>query len=501
MNQALPSRTASETVSLAPFHTSSQDTTSVVLSAPRRKRLGLWVGTALVASSLFGCAGPRIRTEYTQAHAKPVPAERQARAVSEANQAPYQLAFRLGPGFLDAMTTAMFGDMVANPEGLKQKISSQREASGSTGGGGGGLLGGGGPFGGRLLERFGNGNLQLNPELEAKSVQVNFPENCNGCLRLRFVLEGSPGGGELRNIRIGGQVGIRGKIEATEQRGKPAISVGLDAIEGLDLQLPVALPGPFALIEQRVEQGLQEQLTQAIQSNQSETHRVIPLADKFQREGMALEGLGIYTRPSPNGELFVGINTTLNAAPSIRFDARSPALTNADWALTIGDDVVTALLRQAVQAGKIPSRYNTKGKPDPEGKVAMDFQGVHFTPKGFEITTRVWHLGWPAFWRDYTVFGGFDVDNGKIQPRIDQLKAGKGSGAAWLTWFAERRMNPDKMVSKLSNRMPDDMRLPVGDGLSASLIPTLFTPVDGGLMVSGQVKMMAKEDKDRSRQK
>lgn len=466
-----------------------------------RLRLGSRIPILLVLLGiplLTGCAGARIRATYDARMAEPETLERTARAPEQANQPPYQLAFRLGPGFLDKMTTAMFGDAIANPEGLKKKMSEGNSGGeGRSGGpfGGAPFGGGGGPLGG-LLGRIvgggggGGGGLNLNPQLTAKGVGVNFPAECPGCLRLRFDVEGGLGEGELRNLKMGGQITVAARLQSVEHKGQPALQVSLDTVDALDLQLPIALPGPLAMLETRVEEGLRDTLSTALANQKSQTQRTIALADKFKRDGMALEGLGIHTRPSPGGELFVGLNTTLNAAPSVRFDPKTPGLENADWALLVGDETVTAMLRQAVKAGKVPQRYNTKGKPDPEGKVALDLQAIHFTPEGFELKTRVYYLGWPAFWRDYTVFGNLTMEDGQLKPKVVDMVAGKGDGAAWLTFFVERRMNTEKAVGRMGKTFPSEMPLPIGEGKSARLTPVFVTPTLGALAVGGMVSVV-----------
>lgn len=476
-----------------------------------------------------GCAGPRIRAEFDSRLAQKQTLERTARPVQQANQEPYQLAFRIGPGFLDKTSTALFGDLMSDPEKLKAArgkasgaqnggAGTQEAGGGQIGGGQGGGLGflrgggeGGGPLqriaggllggGGGLLGGGGaGGELNLTPQFETKDVAVNFPAQCPGCLKLRFDLEGGVKSQELRGIKLGGQVTVAARIQATEQKGEPALELGIYGVDQLQLQLPIQLPGPFARLQEQLEEGMRDGLTQQIRANSSQTTRVIPLGKKFQAGGLTLEGLGVHTRPSPGGELFVGLNTTFNAAPSIRFRPEQSGLENADWGIVLSDSVVTAFLLKAVQDGKVPARYNTQGKPDPEGKVGLTFDRMRFTPQGFELDARVWYLGWPAFWRDYTIAGTLGLESGQLKPKLTEMRAGKGSGAAFLTVFAERRMNSERALTSMGKTFPQELPLPIGEGKVLKMLPVQVRPEAGALVITGSMEVGEKTGKEAGKE-
>lgn len=458
-----------------------------------------------------GCAGPRIRAEFDSRLAQKQTLERAARPVQQANQEPYQLAFRIGPSFLDKTSTALFGELMSDPEKLKaarNKTSgggAEGSRSSSEGGGFPGFLRGGGEGGGPL-QRFASGllgggggaggELNFTPSFETKDVAVNFPAQCPGCLKLRFDLEGGLKSPELRGIKLGGQVTVAARVQATELKGEPALELGIYGVDQLQLQLPIQLPGPFARMQEQLEEGMREGITQQIRANSSQTTRVIPLGEKLGAGGLKLEGLGIHTRPSPGGELFVGLNTTFNANPTVRFRPEQAGLENADWGIVLSDAVVTSFLLKAVQDGKVPARYNTKGKPDPEGKVGLTFDRMRFTTQGFELDARVWYFGWPAFWRDYTISGTLGLENGQLKPKLTGMHAGKGSGAAFLTVFAERRMSSDKALNSMGKTFPNELPLPIGEGKVLQMLPVQVRTEPGALMVSGSMEVIEKAGKN-----
>lgn len=422
---------------------------------------------------LLGCAGPRVRADYEAFRARKVELTRAPQGADVAGSSPYQLGVRLGPGFLDKATDALFSE-----ELLSSNVIGQVD-------------GGDASRGGRMFERFsGGGDASMKPQLKASGIKVGFPAQCPGCIKLQFQLEGGLSAPELRQVRLSGSLAVRARVSGAQVDGKPAIQFALEDVEQLRLELPIALPGPFNLLVNRVEEGVRQKISAFLQEHPEKSGKVIPLGEKFKLgNGIVLDGLGVETAPSPGGELFLGLNTTLAARPSVIFNPASGGLQQADWGIVVGEEVVSALLLAAVQSGKVATVYNTKGKADPEGKVALGLQRIRFTKEGFALDARIWYLGWPAFWRDYTLEGSLTFQDGKLQPKLTRMVAGQGAGAAWLSRLAESRMNPDKLTNGMGKTMPEDLSIPLGKNSKARLLPVTLQTQPGALLVLGELRV------------
>lgn len=437
----------------------------------RRNSLLLFVASALL---LAGCAGPRIRADFDQFQARKQELTRPARAVQAASAGPYQLGVRVGPGFLDKATTALFSADLLGPSVIGQVDAGEVGRAG------------------RFFERFSGGDSGLKPQLKASGVKIGFPANCVGCIKLQFQLEGGLSGLEMRQATLSGTLAVRARISGAEAKGKPALRFALEEVEQLNLDLPVSLPGPFNSLISRMEAGVRQKISEYLQEHPEKSAKVIPIAEKFKLgQGVVLEGLGVETAPSPGGELFIGLNTTLAAKSTVAFRSGMGGLEQSDWGILVGEDVVSSLLAQAVQAGKIPTRYDTKGKPDAKGNVGIGLKGIRFVDSGFVVDVRVWYLGWPAFWRDYALEGTLGFQDGSLKPAIVRMVAGKGDGAAWLSKLAESRMKPEKLTRGMGNTMPENLSMPLGSTARIKLLPASVTTHPGLLQLQGSVQVIS----------
>jgi len=455
----------------------------------------------LIGTSGMGCAGSRIRAQYSEEHgalssatslSEATPGSRvtsstQVTPNSKATSSlggsaagePYQMLIRLTPQVLEQIIVAVLPDNLA--EGQTFQVDNLETRLGRPRG----------PFGGLLFDRikaFQKASPPLSLNLQVDSAQLILPSDCEDCFLARCALVGGLSGGAVREVRLEGQVTLRARLAAITSDGKPALEVLLTKVEEIHVALPIDLPGLFSNLHVRIEDTLRDELTRHIQEDPTRARYILPLGERFRiGQDIRLTGLGVRTLTAAPGELRLGLNTTLNARPSLPLSLSLPSL-KRDWEVVTGTPFITRMIQEGMSSGELASRFDRSGRPEPEGPVALDVADIRFTTTGFEMDTRIWYLAFPAWWRDYQLRGHMELQNGQLRPRIEAMTAGAGDGATWMGRFVERRLTSERAAQGIGRALPQELPLSEESGTSLRLSPDRVVTAPGWLAVSGHLK-------------
>ena len=408
-----------------------------------------------------GCATKQVNRAYEEALAHRSSPPALASDAEVPPGPPYQLMLVLDRTFLERMVT----------KALKENLLEGVEFSlpGYTPPGGTGPLPRGGGFFARRLRGMGRSLLEsLSPGVRLEDVALAFEGVCADCLQLRLGVwtgfqneDGSPGPGLRGFMTLGGRIEVAG-------RERTSLSVVFERLDTLHLRASADLPPMIRGLLPTFEEALTLLARDLLEKHWDRLRFDIPVAEKVTL-GYGVRVRRVGARGNPKGRLIIGMNTSLPAVPRLDLGDEFP-LEERDWAVVTGEAVVNDLARLAIEAGRIPTRFDRRGRPDPEGKAFLFLDDIHFEPSAFRMSLRIYYRGFPAWWRRFQAKGHFEVDNRQLVMHLDALTPEEGGGAAWAGRFVQRRVMAERSIHALGRIIPSEVPIP---GSAEALKPVL----------------------------
>ena len=441
------------------------------------RRLRLFALATLLTTAV-GCGGD-IEAQYLERQKNEAPMVNDDLKVEAMNPGPYHIAIRYGEATMTLLVKEALTTRIANGDL------------------GGSSMGSDSPMGGKI---------EVGP-LSLVSCDADFPKDKEGIFLAKVKLKGelkvkTEPGKMLRKLRgeqaptqtksvaIAPEVVVAVRMKAGEADGRPALLVDVVSLNSFSLnpEKPLPIPALQAKIQESIRKKVEATLVD--KAANPDAHKVQILPERLGKgdSPVKLLGAGVTLIPGPGGEMFLGFVTNLNTPAQITAESRGLPLENYAWGMTLGDNVLTLMLKAAAKQGKIPLRYTRKGEKDPEGRVIVEIERAQLTPEGFIFHSRIWNLDFPSFWKAYQIKGQLTASEGQIRPQIQSMEGGEGEGNTWVGKFIEDKQKeaPATTVRDAGRTEPRTMPLPMTGGKrSLQLIMENVATTDGALTIRG----------------
>ncbi len=432
----------------------------------------------LLAMALPGCAGKRIRTAFQDELAAERLLTRHPFEPEIANAPPFHATLTLEPALLERLLMESIARSAENgrlqaviQEEVDHALSERFDRIETRH-----------PLAGRLFGRFVRERVRR--VVEAPPVRIGTIEVRPGgrrcgfdqgqgetygsatCLvadaTLTIQPQGRPGPGEPA-----GHLAVLVAVEVAPAGTRIDVTAQALKIDELELDLSSQFPAGALDLEPVLERT-KRRLDEALRSREATAEFSVRLdaLDAFDADPrLEVEGVGVsviprsvpggdtsgtasaggdgreaaHTSPGERAALRVGFSLTVAADP-MTDPAACPDPQGEDWTLSVGAPLLEHLALLGMKSGRVPTRFNGRGQPDDDGPYALHLESLSFTRGGFTFKLHLWHLGFPAWSRWYTVAGTVDVEDGRIVPRITAVAKGDGDGFLLFSRSVERRI-------------------------------------------------------------
>lgn len=316
--------------------------------------------------------------------------------------------------------------------------------------------------------------VTFRPAVEAKNPRLTFTGACDACLQLqsgfagRLVVDVAGGaGGTVSRLFEGtaleGTLTLRGKLIPTYTGGVPSLSLQLEPPQDQDVVVSVKLPVPGA--DGVIASALRSQMRKALERPDLNTFSLLSFKELVLPDSkVVVNTLAYRIARQPAPELQLGVMFNLTSSPELSGGSFTQSLDPQDFGMSLGEGVLTDLLKVWLAEEYVPSTYNTSGDPDPKGKLTVDVRSFHVTDAGYETAARFWYTGSPPFWREYKLTGTMKAARGDVEISSSKAVMQGGEGPNRLVDLALFAAGVDlaKMLGQVGKKMPARISFPFG---------------------------------------
>lgn len=347
----------------------------------------------VVSSSLLtGCGGRKIVQEYSLVHDRALSTLRASQTIRiEKGVQPTQkfhAALRISEGFLNEAAAKLLEAEIV-PSRFESPVQVTVPVVGT--------------------------QLTFRPGISVKNPRLVFTGSCPECVRLSMhvvgqlaldvnLTKGSSASRMFDRAPLSGDVVLKGRLIPLYTGGLPSLGLQLDPIEDGDLTIETNVP--VTGLDTILSSAVRRQVRSALAVPRNNTFPLLPLRSLvIPGSRVTVDQLNFTLLNQPEGELFLGVLLNLTTPPELELATRGRRLRGDHFAVLMGQNTFTDLMRIWMAEGLIPGRFDYEGNASPEGPVAVELVGMSLFEDRYEARSRMWHLGRPPFWRDYVLTG------------------------------------------------------------------------------------------------